>query len=213
MIQFRRLFDNFFSGNRRQFWKYIRAKHQDKHDIPTLFIDDQPIHSAKGKANALNSYFKSVFMEENLSTILTIDSHTDVPNMPDISISQSGIHHLLITLDEHKASGPDRISPYILKHCADEITPILHVIFNRSLTTSLLPNDWLKANICPVYKKGRCSDVTNYHPITLTSICAKVMEHIIYHSIMNHLNQNNILIENQHGFRTNHSCVTQLSSD
>ena len=36
------------------------------------------------------------------------------------------------------------------------------------------------------------------------------MEHIIYHSIMDHLNQNNILIENQHGFRSNHSCVTQL---
>jgi len=27
---------------------------------------------------------------------------------------------------------------------------------------------------------------------------------------MNHLNSNNILIENQHGFRANHSCVTQL---
>ena len=41
-------------------------------------------------------------------------------------------------------------------------------------------------------------------------ICAKVMEHIIYHSIINHLNENNILIENQHGFRSNHSCITQL---
>ena len=38
------------------------------------------------------------------------------------------IQQLLTTLDEHKASGPDRISPYILKHCADELTPILHVI-------------------------------------------------------------------------------------
>ena len=27
---------------------------------------------------------------------------------------------------------------------------------------------------------------------------------------MDHLNQNIILIENQHGFRSNHSCVTQL---
>ena len=25
----------------------------DTHDIPTLFIDDQPIHSAKGKANIM----------------------------------------------------------------------------------------------------------------------------------------------------------------
>ena len=27
---------------------------------------------------------------------------------------------------------------------------------------------------------------------------------------MNHLNQHNVLIENQHGFRSQHSCVTQL---
>ena len=38
------------------------------------------------------------------------------------------------------------------------------------------------------------------------------MEHIIYHSIMEHLKSNNILIENQHGFRSNHSCITQLIS-
>jgi len=207
---YRRLFDSSFSGNRRQFWKYVRAKRQDKSDIPALFVDNQPIHSAKGKANALNKHFKSVFTEENLSTIPFMDDHTDIPKMPDISISAAGIHQLLTTLDEHKASGPDRISPYILKHCADEITPILHVIFTQSLSTSLLPNDWLKANICPIHKKGSRSNVANYRPISLTSICAKVLEHIIYHSIMNHLNENNILIENQHGFRANHSCVTQL---
>ena len=38
------------------------------------------------------------------------------------------------------------------------------------------------------------------------------MEHIIYHSVIKHLNSNNILIENQHGFRSQHSRVTQLIS-
>jgi len=38
------------------------------------------------------------------------------------------------------------------------------------------------------------------------------MEHIIYHSVMEHLNSNNILIDNQHGFRSQNSCVTQLVS-
>ena len=79
-----------------------------------------------------------------------------------ISVSQAGIYQLLTSLDEHKASGPDRISPYILKHCADEITLILHIIFTQSLSTSLLPNDWLKANICPVHKKGSRSNVSSY---------------------------------------------------
>ena len=113
-------------------------------------------------------------------TIPTMDSHTDVPSMPNIIISQSGIHRLLTTINE-QASVPDHISPYILKHCADEIMPILYVIFNQSLSTSLLPNDWLKSNICPVHKKGNHSNVNNYQPISLTSTCAKIMEHIIYH--------------------------------
>ena len=90
----------------------------------------------------------------------TMNSYTYVPSIPDISISQSGIHQSLTTLNEHEARKLDRISPYILKHCVDEITPLLYVLFNQSLTTSLLPNDWLKANICPVYKKGNYSNVT-----------------------------------------------------
>jgi len=55
-------------------------------------------------------------------------------------------------LDAQKPSGPDLISPYILKHCANEITPILQVIFTQSLFTSSLPNDWLLVNTCPVFK-------------------------------------------------------------
>ena len=70
-----------------------------------------------------------------------MDGHTDVPSMPNITITQFGIYKLLTTLNEHKASGLNRISPYILKHCADKITPILYVIFNHSLSTSLLLND------------------------------------------------------------------------
>ena len=36
------------------------------------------------------------------------------------------------------------------------------------------------------------------------------MEHVIFHSLMTHLSANNVLIENQHGFRSGHSCATQL---
>ena len=46
----------------------------------------------------------------------------------------------------------------------------------------------------------------------LVICCCKTMEHIIYHSIIPHLNSFNVLIENQHGFRSQHSCVTQLIS-
>ena len=91
-----------------------------------------------------------------------------------------------------------------------EISPILQVIFTKSLSSGLLLSDWKKANICPVFKKGRRDEASNYRPISLTSICSKAMEHIVFHNIMSHLNANDILIENQHGFRAGHSCATQL---
>ena len=36
------------------------------------------------------------------------------------------------------------------------------------------------------------------------------MKHVIYRSIMYHLEHSIILYSNQHGFRNNHSCETQL---
>ena len=65
------------------------AKRQDKSDIPTLLVNNHPIHGAKGKANALNNHFKSVFTKENLSSIPTMDNHTDIADMPDIIISEA----------------------------------------------------------------------------------------------------------------------------
>ena len=177
-------------------------------------IDGSPHTDTLSKAEALNKQFKSVFTHEDIENIPTMATSSDTGNsfpiMSDITFSLNGIQQALCNLQVNKASGPDRIPPYILKNCAEEISPVLKVIFTKSFTTGILPKDWLTANICPVHKKGRCDDASNYRPISLTSICSKVLEHIIYHNIMNHLNNNNILKENQHGFRANHSCVTQL---
>ena len=111
---------------------------------------------------------------------------------------------------DHKASGPDCIPAYVLHHCATEIAPILTVIFTQSLDTGEVPSDWLRANVIPIFKKGDKHNASNYRPISLTSICCKVMEHILCHSIMKHLEENQILSNFQYGFRPAHSCEVQL---
>ena len=45
----------------------------------------------------------------------------------------------------------------------------------------------------------------------MTSICCKIMEHILHSNIIRHLEENNILSENQHGFRKHRSCEYQLA--
>ena len=50
----------------------------------------------------------------------------------------------------------------------------------------------------------------NYRPISLTSVPCKIMEHIIFHEMMSHLDLSQVLVNYQHGFRKKLSCETQL---
>ena len=73
-----------------------------------------------------------------------------------------------------------------------------------------LPADWKEANVVPLFKKGDRSIASNYRPVSLTCICSKLLEHIVYSHIYAHLNKYNILCDQQHGFHQGRSCETQL---
>ena len=88
--------------------------------------------------------------------------------MPTISLNSEGIYKILNDLDVNKAPGPDKLPNRILKYCATEIAQILQVIFNQSLTSGNLPDDWLTANIMPIFKKENRLSPLNNRPISLT---------------------------------------------
>ena len=179
--------------NHKQFLRYIKSTFKDQSGVAPLNVNGLHIYSTKDKAEALNSQFQSVFSSENLTEMPDCTGHP-YPSIPDISISVDGIKSLLESLDVKKATGPDGVPGQILKLCAAEIAPVLTVIFNQSLNTGELPKDWLTANITPVFKKGDRCNPTNYRPISLTPICSKIMEYILYHSIIEHLNLHHIRI-------------------
>ena len=64
--------------------------------------------------------------------------------------------------------------------------------------------------ITPIHKKGSLAAVGNYRPISLTSVCCKMMERIIRQALLKHMIDNNFLSECQHGFVQGRSCTTQL---
>ena len=132
------------------------------------------------------------------------------PDMPNFEVTRNGVIKLLSGLNCKKSLGPDDISPRILKETCAESANILTYIFNQSLSSGIVPADWRIANIFALHKKGAKELPENYRPISLTSICSKVLEHIVYSSISRFLSDNHILSPRQHGFRSGHSCETQL---
>ena len=127
-----------------------------------------------------------------------------------MTFTTPGIIKLLNKLQPHKATGPDCLPPRILKDLANELGPILKIIFQQIYDTADTPQDWRDANVAPIYKKGNSHLAENYRPVSFTSVISKIHEHILCSNIMDHLEACGILTNDQHGFRKHLSTETQL---
>jgi len=70
----------------------------------------------------------------------------------------------------------------------------------KYLESGIIPGDWKKANVIPIFKKGDKSSSSNYRPVSLTSKVCQVLEAIIRDNIMDHVKKYNHIKESQHGF-------------
>ena len=201
-------------NNKKKFYSFIKHQKTENFGIAPLSSNGQVHSDPTTKANILNQQFESVFSRPSPLSLKQL-AKSAVPkssnnHMPPITITQKGVNNLLKGLNPNKASGPDEISPRLLKELHNEVTPILTQIFQKSLETGIVPADWRHAVISPVYKKGKKSQACNYRPISLTCIASKLFEHILVSNIMSYFDSQNILSPQQHGFRSKHSCETQL---
>ena len=87
-----------------------------------------------------------------------------------LHISESDVLLKLQKLNTNKSPGPDLIHPKILFEIKQEIYKPLTYIFNKSIQQKMIPKDWCLANISAIHKKGNKSMVSNYRPISLTSV-------------------------------------------
>jgi hypothetical protein len=201
----------------KRFWTYIKHKKSDKSGVVPLRKNGRLETDPINKANILNEQFQfvcspstNIDREEFYNQNYMADSQEDYPDSGDINIANTGVEKLLQNLNPHKAAGPDNIRPMVLKELASEISPIMSIIYNVSIKTGEIPDDWRSVVITPAFKQGQKYVPANYRPISLTSICCKVIEHIVTSHIMRHAERNNILCPLQHGFRSKRSSDTQL---
>ena len=64
--------------------------------------------------------------------------------------------------------------------------------------------------VTPIHKADDRHCAANYRPITITSVLCRLLEKVIKEQFYHHLHQANLLPDEQHGFRTGRSCLTNL---
>ena len=201
-------------------WRIVKslAKINNKHKpLPPLKSGDNIIFHSIDKANTLNKYFSDI---SSLCSEPELPEHgPGPPSMfsnsgkipPDLVISEDEVINQLKLLDNSKPPGVDGVSPKILKELTSSISSPLTKLFNLSLRLQQLPDVWMEALITPIFKnKGSAQDITNYRPISITSVICKVLEKIIFKHLYNFALDNEILYKYQSGFQPNDPTVNQL---
>ena len=196
--------------NKKAFFRYVNSKltvrpeiTEIRNAIGTLVDGDRDI------ADAFNKYFSSVHAPPSEDNMPEMQANF-VDELRNITVTRDEVVCLLERINVNKSCGPDNIHPLVLQKTAKAASHPLTLIFNRSLETGEVPDDWRTANVTPIHKKGDKTDPSNYRPVSLTSQVCKVMESIVRRHLMTHLVRNNILSDKQHGFREGRSCLTNL---
>ncbi|KFP34454.1 RNA-directed DNA polymerase from mobile element jockey, partial [Colius striatus] len=99
----------------------------------------------------------------------------------------------LSSQDVHKSTGADGMHLQVLRELVEVIAKPLSIVFSKLWRIGEVPEDWRKANVTPVFKKGKKEELSNYRPVSLTSIPAKVMEQLILDAVCRHLKDKRVI--------------------
>ena len=172
------------------------------------------LSNAKDIANAFNVYFANIGknlaseIEQNVN-IIDYTQYLSTPitetRLQFKCITDNDTQKAIEKLENKSSSGHDGISNKLLKLLKMELSKSLTLIINQMITTGIFPNSFKISKITPLFKKGDVSLLSNYRPISLLPTISKIFERILYNQLYQYFNSNNLLAEQQYGFRTNHS--------
>ena len=202
--------DGLADNNPKPFWRYIKSKKNDNLGVSPLKENGQLRSEAKEKAEILLNQFKSVFSSDSSDNMPEVKLKVE-NSISDIVIDPKGVEKLLSELQPEKACGPDAIPNQVLKTCSRALAPGIAVLFQKSLDSGQIPKDWTDANVAPVFKKGDRHMAENYRPVCLTCVLSKTLEHIVCRHLHSFFEENGVLTNVNHGFRSGFSCETQLT--
>jgi len=162
------------------------------------------------KASMLNEYFSNVYVLDDGSLPEFARRVSQNTFIKDIEMTTDRILYFINKSKTGSAPGPDGIPVQFLKQFKFQLLQPLVVLYRYLMERGQIPSQWKLANVTPVFKKGLASVVSNYRPISLTSVFSKLFERVIHKQMLDYFLTNGLISSHQHGFLAKHSTCSQL---
>ena len=202
-----------FRTNPKRFWNFVHKKTKCRDSPSMLTVNGSVLTEGYEKARAFAEFFASVYVRDADSGLTgTLPFSPGVPEvgMGEVIIDSGMLDKKLRELDCNKSAGPDGIHPRVLKETHASINVYLKHIFDCSMQSGEVVEDWRSSCVVPLFKKGRKDIISNYRPVALTSVCCKILESIIKDHLLEYFLKNNLFAKYQFGFLPSRSTTLQM---
>lgn len=211
------------TDNPIRYWQELNSIYnpqQTRQQAPITMVDSGKEIEPHNTADFMNLYFASVGV--NLANKINTDNKeyldrisSKLRNSLLISwrpTNKEEISNLIDEIDIHKSSQVKDINTRLLKDCFQSTIDQICVLFNKILISGQFPEQWKIACVVPIHKKGCKKTVSNYRPISLLPLIAKLFEKLIHTRLYYFLNDNDFFTDSQGGFRPNRGTHTTIDS-
>ncbi len=139
------------------------------------------------------------FLREEMGSTPVLQPRTQT-YMADPLITELEVRRALDGHNPHKGAGPDELFPKVQKTLYSHIAPVLARMFNLSLQTGQVPEDWRRAKVAAQqsHKAPKARKKTRqFRPISLTSVVCKILETLHKEKLLSHLSHLSLLTTRQ----------------
>ena len=204
--------------NPRAFWRKLNGiigNTKNSQKFTTIFNDHGIKIEKTEAAEFMNDYFTEIGETLNENNHEQWIPHTFFPNPPINNfvlnvVNEDIVRKYVNSLDISKPSGILNLNNKLLCDAFKVLTFELTALFNDSIVQEIFPHEWKMGTITPIPKAGNLMNKTNWRPITIINTFGKLLEKIIHFQTSTYLKLNEILSDDQHGFKKGFSTSSAI---
>ena len=198
-------------ANLGTFYRFVNGKLSCKSGVgPLKSPSGDMIVDDVSKAEMLSNYFASVFTVDDGNLPEFNRRVDDDVYIDQIIFSAADIAKTITGLKCTRTTDPHGFNSLFLKRLKFLLAGPMCSVFTYIFSVGVIPSAWRESNVTPVFKKGISSDVSNYRPISLTSLFSKIFERIVKQQMLTYLLNHKLITTQQFGFLSKCSTCTQL---
>lgn len=204
-----------------RYWRLLKQLRR-KHQPIKLRINNLNILDSTTITNEFGKKFHethTAFQTRNTRHDIIIENEADlIRQLPDENQNQPDpftIDDLKMAIQKlrcKKSPGADGINNRMIRQLPEAATEYLLRIFNKLLQIRRIPPSFKSAVVIPIQKAGKDPNALDgYRPVSLLNAFSKLYERLLLARINAFNDTNNVIPDQQYGFRTSHSATHQAT--